>query len=131
MTSYDINFTVPSEHEHSVLQLLQHIRVLQNVTTVMALQQQRLFTLYVKLGNYRLITVAYANRVHTLNDALNDFRQLNLQLFHHIIITNDVYSSVRRNQRDPVNFLRIKRTPLYFHDILRLKTFARNVDGEG
>src|SRR3972149_10309444 len=114
-----------------MLQLLQHVRVLQDVTAVMTLQQQGLFTLYVKLGNYRLITVAYARRVHALNYALDDFWQLYLQLFHHVIITNDVYSSVRRNQRNPVNFLRIKRAPLNFHDVLRLETFARNVDGDG
>src|SRR3972149_8524947 len=110
------------------LQLLQNIRLLHDITTVMTLQQQRLLTLNIKLRYRRLITITNTTRIHTLNNALNHLRQLNLQLLHNLIIPNNIYRSMRRHQRYTINFPRTQRTTLNLHNILNPKPLARNIN---
>jgi hypothetical protein len=94
----------------------------------MTLQQQRLLTLNIELRFSRLITIAYASRINTLDNALNNLRQFHLKLLHNSIIANNVYCRMRSHQSDAVNFPRTERTTFNLHDILNAQMLARNIN---
>ena len=72
MASYDISISLGfAEKRPTTLELLKHILLLHNITAIMAFQRQRFLTVNVKLGLHRLITVAYASRISTLDDVVN------------------------------------------------------------
>ena len=79
-----------SEYETVALKLLQDVLFLHNITAVVTLQQKRFLTVNIEFGLYRLVAVAYASWVCTLDDVLNGFWKLDPLFFHNLIITNNV-----------------------------------------
>jgi hypothetical protein len=96
-----------SEYETVALKLLQHILFLHDITTVVTLQQKRFLTLNIEFGSHRLVTVAYASWVYTLDNVLNGFWKLNPLFFHNLVTTNNVNRRVRSQQSNFVHFLRV------------------------
>jgi len=131
MLSYDISIISVSEYPIPILELQKHIFLLNDVAAIMALQKQRLFTINVELGLNRLITVAYASRISTLDNVLDNLRQLDLLFLHHLIVSNDVDARMRSQQGDLVHFLRIQLPAFNLDDVLGLQTLARDVNGNG
>lgn len=128
MLSYDINVSEHVNLKHT-LKLLQNILLLNDISAVMAFEQQRFLTIYVELGFNGLVTVAYASGICTLDDVVDGLGQFYLLFSDNLIVTNNVDTSMRRNQGDFVHLLRLQLPALYLDDVLSLQPFTRHING--
>lgn len=126
MLYYDIN--VSSFGPLSVeLELLKHIFLLDSISAVVTLEQERLLAFHIELGFHRLTAIAYASRVRASDYVLDAARQLHFLFPSYLIITDDIDGGVGSKQSYLVNLLRIKLSTLNLHDVLRLQLLARHI----
>jgi hypothetical protein len=127
MLSYDINVSEDVNLAHR-LELLQNILLLNDISAVMAFEQQRFLTIYVELGFDGLVTVAYTRGVCALDDVVDGLGQFYLFFSHNLIVTNNVDASMRRNQGDLVYLLRLELSALYLDNVLAFPPLTGHVN---